>query len=61
MPPIGSNLELLRGAGHAPERAIVVGHLTDPVLGDAVVVRLNDSRRMQRLWPSPSLRLPPAA
>jgi hypothetical protein len=31
--------------------------MTDPVLGDAVVLRLDDSKRLQRLWPSPSLRL----
>ena len=43
------------GQGEAFQAAIVVGHLTDPILGNVLELRLSDSQRLQRVWPSPSL------
>ena len=64
MPPIGAHLQVQRPDHDGVDQfqsAIVVGHLHDATLGDVLELRLSDSRRMQRVWPSPSLRLPPAA
>ena len=49
------------GSGDEFQAAIVVGHLVDPVLGNVLELRLSDQRRLQRMWPSPSLRLGPGA
>jgi hypothetical protein len=64
MPAIGTHIQIRRPnvvSGDEFQAAIVVGHLTDPVLGSVLELRLSDSRRMQRIWPSPSLRLGPGA
>ena len=64
MPPIGTHVQVLRdgaaedGIYHA---AIIVRHLNDPELGNVVELRLSDSRRMQRTWPTSTIRLSPAA
>jgi hypothetical protein len=63
MPPIGAHVHVRRPLSEGDEfqAAIVVGHLHDPELGAVLELRLSDSSRMQRVWPSPSLRLPPTA
>jgi hypothetical protein len=52
MPKIDTYVQVLDDAaeaGGAYTSPIVVGQLSDPALGDAVELRLSDSRRMQRL------------
>jgi hypothetical protein len=64
MPPVGADLQIRRPShlGHDEfQPATVVGHLDDPALGGVRELRLSDSERMQRVWPSPSLRLSPGA
>jgi hypothetical protein len=64
MPAIGTRIQIRRSnvtTGDEFQAAIVVGHLNDPVLGSVLELRLSDSQRMQRIWPSPSLRLAPGA
>ena len=64
MPPIGAHLQVRRTNAFGREEfqaAIVVGHNSDPALGGVVELSLSDSERMQRVWPSPSLRLSPGA
>jgi len=64
IPAIGTRLHVLHtdpGQDVTYQSAIVVGHLNDPVLGDVLELRLSDSQRLQRAWPSASLRLSPAA
>jgi hypothetical protein len=59
-PPVGSTVNMIRsrppGAGSF-ESAVVVEHLTDPALGLVLEVQFADSVRMQRVWPSPTIRL----
>jgi hypothetical protein len=60
MPKIGTHVQVLDDAGEAGgayTSAIVVGQLNDPALGDVVELRLSDSRRMQRTWPTSTIRL----
>jgi len=64
MPAIGTHIQIRRPqltTGDEYQAAIVVGHLNDPILGNVLELRLSDSQRMQRIWPSPSLRLAPGA
>ena len=62
MPSIGTHVQVLRdGAGDVYHAAIVVRHLADPQLGNVLELRLSDSRRMQRTWPTSTIRLSPAA
>ena len=65
MPAIGTRVQMLRdsppGAERVYQSAIVVGHLSDPVLGNVIELRLSDSQRLQRVWPTPTIRLSPAA
>jgi hypothetical protein len=64
MPAIGTHVQIRRShvtGGDEYQAAIVVGHLNDPILGNVLELRLSDSQRMQRIWPSPSLRLAPGA
>jgi len=44
------------GAGSF-ESAVVIQRLTDPALGLVLEVQFADSVRMQRVWPSPTIRL----
>jgi hypothetical protein len=60
MPKIGTHVKLLEhGSADSGvyRSAVVVGQLNDPVLGDVVELRLSDSRRMQRTWPTSTIRL----
>ena len=63
-PSIGTHVQVLRdvagedGVYHA---AIVVRHLNDPELGNVLELQLRDSRRLQRTWPTSTIRLSPAA
>ena len=60
MPSIGTQVKVLRdapGGDGVYQSAIVVGHLNDPVLGDVLELRLSDSQRMQRTWPSSTIQL----
>jgi hypothetical protein len=64
MPAIGTHLRVLRDSpseGGSYQSAIVVGHLHDPELGNVLELRLSDSRRLQRVWPTSTIRLSPAA
>ena len=64
MPSIGTHVQVLRdGAGEdgVYHAAIVVRHLNDPELGNVLELRLSDSHRMQRTWPTSTIRLSPAA
>jgi len=60
MPKIGTHVQVLDsgsvGSG-VYRSAVVVGQLNDPVLGDVVELRLSDSRRMQRTWPTSTIRV----
>jgi hypothetical protein len=60
MPKIGTQVQVLRD-GSAEEgvynAAIVVGHLSDPVFGNVIELRLSNSKRMQRTWPTSTIRL----
>jgi hypothetical protein len=64
MPSIGTHVQVL---SYSPsddgnyQSAIVVGHLHDPALGSVIELRLSDSQRLQRVWPTPTIRLSPAA
>ena len=40
------------------ERAVVVNRLTDVAIGLVLEVQFEDARRLQRVWPSPAIRLP---
>jgi hypothetical protein len=35
----------------------VVGRLTDPAVGVVLELQFEDARRVQRVWPSPGIRL----
>jgi len=64
MPSIGTQVQVLRhsaGEGGVYQSAIVVGHLNDPELGNVIELRLSDSKRLQRTWPTSTIRLSPAA
>jgi hypothetical protein len=64
IPPIGTHVQVRRHGAADDESfqaGIVVGHLVDPALGNVVELRLSDSRRLQRIWPSPSVRVSPSA
>jgi hypothetical protein len=39
------------------QRATVVGQVTDAILGCALVLQLGDERQVERLFPSPTIRL----
>ena len=46
------------GAGNAGfERAVVVDRLTDTAIGVVLEIQFEDSGRVQRVWPSPAIRL----
>ena len=60
MPSIGTQVQVLRYSHSADgnyQSAIVVGHLHDPALGSVIELRLSDSQRLQRIWPTPTIRL----
>ena len=62
MPPIGAHLHVRRANAFGREEfqaAIVVGHGSDPALGSVLELQLSNSERLERVWPSPSLRLSP--
>ena len=62
MPKIGTQVQVLRhDPGADYHSAIVVGHHSDPMLGDVIELRLSNSRRIQRTWPTSTIRLSPAA
>jgi len=64
MPSIGTHVQVLRdGAAEDAvyQAAIVVRHLNDPELGNVLELRLSDSRRLQRTWPTSTIRFLPAA
>jgi hypothetical protein len=42
------------------EVGVVVDHLTDPTWGVVLEVEFADATRIQRIWPSPTIRLPHA-
>ena len=63
MPPIGTHVQVfghVHMEGDAYQSAIVVGHWHDPALGGVIELRLSDSRRVQRTWPTSTIRLRPA-
>jgi hypothetical protein len=60
MPPIGAHVLVLRDRFDESglyDAAVVVAHLTDPVYGGVLELRLSNSTRMQRTWPSSTIRL----
>jgi len=64
IPAIGTRVEVLRHstAGRdVYQSAIVVGHLHDRDLGTVLELRLSNSKRLQRTWPTSTIRLSPAA
>jgi hypothetical protein len=60
-PLVGAHVEMVRSSGAAGdglfEPAIVVRRLTDPIFGLVLEVQFGDSVRMQRTWPSSTIRL----
>ena len=52
-------VEMLRAneSGSSFESALVVGRLIDPVIGLVLELQFGDARRIQRVWPSPAIRL----
>jgi hypothetical protein len=63
IPPVGTQLRIRRMSAGSEDLvpAEVVAHLNDPRLGDVLELRPLGSRRtLQRVWPSPTLELPPA-
>jgi hypothetical protein len=59
-PQVGMHVEMLRPnvfGGGSFERAIVVDRLTDPGIGVVLEVQFEDAQRVQRVWPSPAIRL----
>jgi hypothetical protein len=64
IPPVGAQVNVRRRQGSNDDLvpAEVVGHLSDAALGDVLELRLVGSGSvLQRLWPSPTIDLPPAA
>ena len=60
MPSIGTQVEVLRHSatgGDLYQSAIVVDHLIDPKLGKVIELELSDSRRLQRTWPTSTIRI----
>ena len=56
-PPVGATVQILRPAGAGSfEPALVIDRFTDPVLGLVLEVQFTDSMRMQRMWPSSTIR-----
>jgi hypothetical protein len=60
LPPIGTHVQVRR-EGNTFWAAIVVGHLNDLQLGNVLELRLSDSERIQRVWPSSEIRLAPGS
>jgi len=63
VPAVGAHVALRRMSDGVEDvvPAEVVGHLNDPALGDVLELRPLGSRKtLQRVWPSPTLELPPA-
>ena len=61
-PPIGTQVEMLRPGGTTDgrfERAVVVDRLTDLAIGVVLEMQFEDAGRVQRVWPSPAIRLLP--
>ena len=64
-PAIGTHVEMVRPCepagsfqpGGSFEPAVVVDHLTDPVIGVVLELQFADAWRVQRVWPSPAIRL----
>ncbi len=62
IPPVGTEVAMRLRQDEPPVPVEVVGHLEDPVLGQVLELRSLGSRRVfQRLWPSPTIDVPPAA
>ena len=61
IPPVGTEVRVRR-IRDTFRPAVVVGHLHDASLGDVLELRPSDSDAVfQRIWPSPTIELPPAA
>jgi len=56
IPAVGAHVQVRREAGNAFQSAIVVGHLSDPVLGTVLKLRMSDAERIERVWPSSEIR-----
>jgi hypothetical protein len=57
-PAIGTHVLVRRSAPYETfQSGIVVGHLRDASLGCVLELRMSDSARLQRVWPSPAVRL----
>jgi hypothetical protein len=58
-PQIGTQVDMLRTneAGNTFESAVVVDRLSDPVIGLVLELQFGDAWRVQRVWPSPAIRL----
>jgi hypothetical protein len=58
-PQVGMQVEMLRSneLGSSFESAVVVDRLIDPVIGLVLELQFGDARRIQRVWPSPAIRL----
>jgi hypothetical protein len=63
-PTVGTHVEMLRprasgsSASETFERAVVVARLTDdPAVGVVLEMQFGDAVCVQRVWPSPAIRL----
>ncbi len=62
-PTVGTHVEMLRprGSGSSAsesfERAVVVARLIDPAVGVVLEMQFGDAVCVQRVWPSPAIRL----
>jgi hypothetical protein len=58
MPAIGTEVEVLRhgASGDVFQTAVVVGHHDDPALGSVIELELGNARRLQRTWPTSTIR-----
>jgi len=58
-PTVGTQVEMRRSRSwesEAFERAVVVNRLIDPALGVVLELQFRDATRMQRVWPSSTIR-----
>jgi hypothetical protein len=59
-PTIGTQVEMRRSRSWEDEsfqRAVVINRLTDPALGVVLELEFEDARRIQRVWPSSTIRV----
>ena len=59
-PAPGTYVEMVRSRGYwggSFERAVVVNRVSDPGVGFVLEVQFEDDVCVQRVWPSPAIRL----